>query len=145
MKNTNIFVLVLAVCITGTFLFAGCGKKTEEAAGDIKIDYGKSSIYSQEDMDDAIAVINKEFASWEGCEMHSLTYGTDDCMAQENLDWMNDLGEGETYTECIEFLSNFHSPKEAEGAWEPDKEYEDYQWWLARTDGGEWNLMTWGY
>ncbi len=31
------------------------------------------------------------------------------------------------------------------GAWEADKEYEDYEWWLARTDGGEWELKTSGY
>jgi len=37
------------------------------------------------------------------------------------------------------------SPKEGGGAWEPDYEYSDWQWWLARTDGGEWQLITWGY
>ena len=26
-----------------------------------------------------------------------------------------------------------------------DEEYFDYQWWLARTEGGEWQLLTWGY
>ena len=38
-----------------------------------------------------------------------------------------------------------HSPAEPEGAWETDEEYMNWEWWLARTDGGEWHLMTWGY
>jgi len=45
----------------------------------------------------------------------------------------------------IEFLSDYHSPVDAVGAWEPDTEYTDWQWWLARTEGGEWELMTSGY
>ena len=45
----------------------------------------------------------------------------------------------------IEFLSDYHSPVDAVGAWEPDTEYTDWQWWLARTEGGEWELMTCGY
>jgi len=31
------------------------------------------------------------------------------------------------------------------GAWEADKEYTDWQWWLAREEGGDWELLTWGY
>ena len=26
-----------------------------------------------------------------------------------------------------------------------DEEYTDWPWWLARSDGGEWKLMTYGY
>ena len=52
----------------------------------------------------------------------------------------NDLA----FTQCIMFDSSFRSPKEGGGAWEPDTEY-TWSWWLARSDGGEWKLMTWGY
>lgn len=51
----------------------------------------------------------------------------------------------EEFTQCIMFTSSFHSPKEGGGAWEADKEYTDYEWWLGRADGGNWKLMTWGY
>ena len=90
-----------------------------------------------------------EFDTWEGCEMHKLSYAGDEAFSLENLDWLNEIakedGKDEAYTECICFLSDFHSPKKASGAWEKDKEYEDWQWWLARTEGGEWELVTWGY
>jgi D-alanyl-D-alanine carboxypeptidase len=45
----------------------------------------------------------------------------------------------------ISFYTDFHSPVEGGGAWEPDTEYNDDEWWLARTEGGAWELLTWGY
>ena len=51
----------------------------------------------------------------------------------------------EVFTQCIAFDSSFHSPKTDSGAWNPDEEYTDWSWWLARSDGGEWKLMTYGY
>ena len=42
------------------------------------------------------------------------------------------------------FDSSFRSPKKGGGAWEPDEEY-TWSWWLARSEGGEWKLMAWGY
>ena len=51
----------------------------------------------------------------------------------------------ETFSQCILFKSDFHSPKKGGGAWNADQVYTDWQWWLARADGGTWKLMTWGY
>lgn len=66
--------------------------------------------------------------------------------SEENIEWMNDLGdETAEFTQCIGFVSDFHSPKAGGGAWNADSEYTNWQWWLARTDNGEWNLMTCGY
>ncbi len=120
---------------------AACG----DNAQNVTIDYGTSEIYSTADMDAAIELIKNEFATWDGCELHSIRYGSDECNSEENIEWMNDLGDENTkFTQCIEFVSDFHSPK-AGGAWNPDSEYTDWQWWLARAGNGAWNLMTWGY
>ena len=114
-----------------------------------KLDYGTSDIYSQEEMDQAITEIKKEFENWDGCELHSVRYAGDECNSEENLKWLNSLVDGAEYTQCIEFISDFHSPVLEEQlkdtAWEPDEEYTDYQWWLARKDGGDWELVSWGY
>ena len=138
----RIFALVLAiVCVIG---IAGCKGKT-----DVKIDYGTSKLYSKSDMDAAIKLIKKQFKNFNGCELHSITYGGDEKCNDENIEWMNDLelanDNAETFTECIMFRSSFHSPKEKAGTFNPDKEYEDWQWWLARSEKGSWKLMTWGY
>ena len=69
----------------------------------------------------------------------------DSFYSKENIKYVNELDEEKDFTQAIIFVSDFHSPKEAIGAWEEDKKYEDWNWILARTDGGEWQLLTWGY
>lgn len=145
--------LLSAVLLLGLM---GCGKKEtadepNKAAEkpDGTIDYGESELYTKEELDDAIAVIEAEFSTWEGCELHSLTYGGDDACSEENVAWMNELGDEETspepFTQCVLFESSFHSPVEQRDAWDADTEYEGWQWWLARSEGGAWTLLTWGY
>ena len=139
-------ILLVLAAVISIFSLTGCGSAK---APEVIIDYGQSAIYSQEEMDAAIRLIQEEFSTWEGCELHSIAYSSDDECSAENLSWMNDLEEAndakETFTQCIMFTSEFHSPKNGGGAWNPDQEYTGWQWWLARTDGGQWKLMTWGY
>ena len=107
------------------------------------IDYGSSEIYSREDMDDAIKLIKDQFYSWEGCKLYSIYY-TDDSFCQREIEYVNTLADdGVTYTECIVFRTRFRSPVFGGGAWNANFEY-DWSWYLARTEGGEWDLLTWG-
>ena len=115
-----------------------------------EIELGTSEMYSPSERNAAIKKILIEFKEWTGCELHSLRFFGDQCNSPENIRWMNALGEARGFTrkfsECIEFVSDFHSPKDAYGAWEADSEYEGWQWWLARVDrNDEWHLLTWGY
>lgn len=134
--------LLLTLCVLG---LAGCGKSKTE----VTIDYGDSKLYTTQDMDAAISLIEATFDTWDGCELHSISYLSDEECNADNIAWMNDLRASndvqETFTECIAFTSEFHSPKEGAGAWNADTEYTGWEWWLARSDGGEWKLMTWGY
>ena len=101
-------LLLSVICILG---LAGCKKKAPE----VKIDYGTSSIYTEADMNAAIDLIKKEFNTWDGCELHSISYSSDDECSESNVAWMNELEEAndakETFTQCIMFRSDFHSPK----------------------------------
>ena len=113
---------------------------------ELTIDYGTSELYTRTELDEAIVQIKCKFASFAGCELHALRYAGDACNNKENLDWLNSLENEGAYTQVIEFLSDFHSPVEdGPNAWERDTEYTDYQWWLARTEEGGWQLLTWGY
>jgi D-alanyl-D-alanine carboxypeptidase len=112
---------------------------------DVEIDYGTSEIFTPEELAEAAIQIKCTFAGWKGCELHSLRYAGDEADKEENLQWLNSLNEEAGYTHVAEFLTDFHSPVEAEGAWEPDQEYKDYQWWLGRTDDGGWEVVTSGY
>ena len=139
-------IITVTLCIVLVLLFAGCEKNGDTS--EVEIDYGASSVYSKEEIDSAIEIIKKQFASFEGCELHSLSYMPDEeCNNADNIEWMNDLrtdDNKEAFTQCIAFESSFRSPKKGGGAWEANEEY-TWSWWLARSEGGEWNLMTWGY
>ena len=111
------------------------------------IDCGDSALYTQAELDDAVERIKAEFAAWEGCELHSIRYAGDESCTEENLKWMNELNEDGNYTQVAEFLMDFHSPaKQLDGwAWTANAEYTDYQWWLARSADGGWDIVTFGY
>ena len=109
-----------------------------------EIDYGVSGLFTPEELVEAAVQIKCKFAAWKGCELHSLRYAGDESCSDKNLAWLNSIGDG-NYVQCAEFLSNFHSPVEGGGAWEPDQEYTDWQWWLARTEEGGWDIVSWGY
>ena len=140
--------IVVCLLFAALFLLPGCGAKQENK---VEIDYGSSELYSKEDMDAAIALIMKEFNTWKGCEMHSIRYASDGQCNAENLSWLNEIEAArdakEHFSQVISFVSDFHSPKKNTEmtAWNEDFEYTDWQWWLARPDGGNWKLMDWGY
>lgn len=152
----------------GMAFLAGCAGKQEQAndaadaqatdtqatadattaAADYEVDYGKSELYTQEDMDAAIQTIMGEFGTWKGATMQRIVYAGDTDSA-DAVSYCNELANGSAkFTDAIVFKSDFHSPskEEAEGtAWEPDTDYKDYTWFLARTPGEAWQLMSWGY
>lgn len=121
------------------------GQTLEEYLGVVKvsepsIDYGESEIYSREELEDALSLIECDFAGWDGCELHSLRYAGDK-NSRDGLEWVNALGDETEYVQAAEFLGDFHSPKDG-NIWDSDKEYRDYQWWLGKTKDGDWVLVT---
>ena len=60
-------IITVTLCIVLVLLFAGCGKNGDTSK--VEIDYGASSVYSKEEIDSAIEIIKKQFASFEGCEL----------------------------------------------------------------------------
>jgi hypothetical protein len=137
MKKT--FAVILSL-----FLVILCGCSKSGNISNVTVDYGKSEIFTQQDMDSAISAINKKFTSWSGCELHSITF-TSDSICEDNVGNCNGLREGANFNECIVFDSSFHSPKNGGDGWEPDNEYTGWSWCLARKDNGAWELLSWGY
>ena len=117
-----------------------------QSAPEVEIDLGNSALYTEDELYDAILAIKCRFASMAGCELHTIRYAGDEANSEENLKWLNSIAEGMEYTQAGEFLTDFHSPVD-EGlyAWEPDTEYCDYQWWLARPADGDWEIVSFGY
>ena len=142
-------MMLFALCACGAKEEAPASSEAEEAAQ--TVDYGASELYTTEEMDSAIALINDQIGQWEGVELKSLRYAGDEAMTEENVAWLNELEGADSenpFTQVIEFVSDFHVGADIDQTvltFEPDTDYTDYQWWLARTEGGEWQLMSMGY
>ena len=114
----------------------------------VAINLGNSELYLKEELLEGMELIRAHIADWKGVELHSIRYAGDENCTEENLEWLNghEAAEGKTYTQCALFQTNFHSPAESsELALNLDFEYEDYGWWLAREDGGIWEIVDAGY
>lgn len=70
--NRIIKLLLSLICIFG---LVGCGNNS---ISEVKIDYGNSVLYSEEDMNAAIQLIMDTFSTWAGCELHSISYVSDE-------------------------------------------------------------------
>lgn len=57
----KLLAVSLTIMILGTL--GGCGKQDTQEPPKVEIDYGNSELYTQEDMDAAIQVIEAEFAT----------------------------------------------------------------------------------
>ena len=114
-------------------------------AADVTVDLGASDIFTQEELREAVVQIKCRFATFEGCELHSIRYAGDENCTEEILAWLSELNPDGHYPQAAEFLMDFYSPVEGGVTWEPDHEYTDCQWWLARTEDGGWDIVSMGY
>ena len=137
MKKRWIFCL-----LTLLLLLTACGRGVVEGAD---IDLGTSAVYADNDLQTAVDTVMRKFLTWDGCELYSLTYAGDVVSTQE-LAYCNSLRKAEQplYAQCVVFESEFRSPRVASGGWEADTLY-TWRFYLARTEGGAWQLVTWGY
>ena len=152
-----IFSLVLAGCVLVALSACANGCRCNKPAPKFRIVLNGSSIYTEDELYDAVLLIKDKFASFTGdCELHSIRYAGDAADNAENLEWLNSLREvrsnippedvGKKYVHVAEFLMDFHSPVEdGPYTWEIDMEYRDYQWWLGRREDGVWEIASWGY
>ena len=119
--------------------------KAEEKTLEGKVDYGTSKIFSNEDIDAALNVVAEEAGMWDEITVDNIRYAGDEWSTDENLKKMNELGGGKKFTQVCKILTDVKVADDAPGGvWEAGKTYKDYCWWLAREDGGQWSLMTWG-
>ena len=116
-----------------------------QSAPEVSINLSGSALYTEEELTDAMLAVKCKFAAWAGCELHAIRYAGDEAGSEENLAWLNSLDEGAEYVQAIELLTDFHTAADIQGAWELDEEYMDYQWWLARTADGDWEIVSTGY
>ena len=108
------------------------------------IDCGDSVLYTKEERQAAAKLISDTVESFEGCKLYAVKNEGDE-VSKKNLEYCNRLSaDGVTYSESIVFTSYFLSPIFNAGAWNPNDLY-SWSWYLARTNGGDWEILTYGY
>jgi len=104
-------------------------------------------LYTEEDLKAAEKVIMEEGFGKLNVKVENvnLKYMGDE-KANLELKYCQELDS--TVEECIVFESDFYIPEQdAQMAWafEPNTTLTGYQWYLGRTKGGEWKVLTFGY
>lgn len=104
---------------------------------------GTSEVYSDEDLQAAVDKIVNYFNVT--VEFQQIFYQWDEESANK-LSYCQELKP--EVDECVFFKTNFYIPEqdaEMAGAFEPNKTLTDYEWYLGRSNGWEWNVLTAGY
>ena len=143
------YLLIFLLSFALAFLIFSA--KVQAADFDFEIDYGKSKIFSQAEMDFCIEIIKSKLEP-SGCTIRKVRYAGDNFNSHKNRKYLNSLAEGrglqKKFVRCMVFYSDFKSPPDDGkiSAWNYDSEYKDWQWWfgLYKVDG-EWKLLTEGY
>ena len=144
--------IAMLLAVLTLFALAACGAEPEPAGSEVKealvVDYGDSELYTEAELQAAVDVIIAEFDSWESGTLLRLRYDNDEACTAENVAWLNQHEKADPahpFTQCARFYSDFHTSPDAEGAFNQDADYTDWQWFLGRTEGGDWVLVDMGY
>ena len=140
MKKAICLVLIFGLL----FSFFGCHKYKGDVS-EVKTRKVESKLYSQEDIDAAIAVIIEEFRSWQGCKLTEIYYAGDETNQQENAYYI----KGGVYPNAQEMIvleSSFEVDESGgDGSLNPNTTYNHWKWLLVREDGGTWEHVDHGY
>ncbi len=135
------FMLILLAILTAALAIGAVILGDRGDVQNVTVKIGDSDLYSTEDIESAMAVVEKEFkASFRNCTLTNLWYDETICKLEQN-DWVEQYGADE----AIVLLSNFTVGKSGVKSLNANSTYKNWEWILVRSDGGEWELKTWGY
>lgn len=101
----------------------------------------ESDVYSQEDYEQACAVVFRYFKGFIGCTMIEIRYAGDD-----ELDAMKEWAKEYGMDEVIILESDFTTDsKGGDGSFNPNDTYTGWNWILARDKNGRWKHKDHGY
>lgn len=118
-----IIILSIILCICTLTACSSTGGDTL----DVKIEIGKFTKFTQQEIEQAVDVVKGKFQSFENCKLNSLQYDEEKSNAQVEFYLDNGGGSvnGATAENTIVLFSEFYVNSKASGAWEPDS---DYSW-----------------
>ena len=130
-KRAGVLALFLALL---ALLLCSCGRGK---ADNVRLVMGESSLYGEREIEAAMEVVCRFFErEFDGCELTELAY-------DEKLTLRDSQNGAE---EVITLLASFETgPSGGDGSLSPNNTYTRYQWTLAHTALGGWELKDWGY
>ncbi len=134
MKRT----VVICLLLTMAFSLCACGGNVMT----VRTRVVQSELYSQADIDSAVAVIKKEFRThWKGCTLKEIYYAGDE-ISESYQDW----ADRNAADEVIVLLSSFCVDSSGgDGSLNPNFTYTGWNWVLVRSDKGTWKHVDHGY
>lgn len=115
---------------------------------EVKVDWnGSSETYSDDELQAAVdTIMDTVNNKWDvKVEMRELAYQWDEESASQSS-YCKELNS--EVDECVVFKSRFYIPEQdAVMAWafEPNTIIADYEWYLGRSNGGKWSVLTSGF
>lgn len=141
MKKISIIpVLILSFVL----MLSACSNTVNTENMDINI--SGCELYSKDDLESAVEVIEDDLANDRSISSILRIEYCGDTFSQDNIDYCNTLNHGlSKYVDCAVFDVDFKTKKHVEVGLEPNETYQDFKFYLARTDGGNWEILTCGY
>lgn len=129
--------ILLGICIA--FSLSACGSAGNTDS--VKIEPIESSIYTEEDYNQAVDVAMNYFKkNFADCTMTEIRYAGDD-MSDAMKEWEKDYGMDEVIILECDFDTGAH----CDNSLDRNSTYTDWQWILARNKGGKWEHKDHGY
>lgn len=103
---------------------------------------GQSVRFTAEEIENAMETAERHFKKeFQGCTLFLITY--DEAFSDKHAaEWAENYGAEEAIVLTSRF---FVDGSGGDGSLNPESYYDNWQWILTRSRGGEWQLKTWGY
>ncbi len=132
MKKLILSCLIFIIPI----LLCSCGDTSA-----VNIENIKSDIYTEDDIKSGINLIKTHFQkNFDGCELRRISYVGDERM-DEFKEWQSNY----KLDEVIIFETDFFVGEDAEECFNPNDDYKNWKFILARNKGENWKYMDSGY
>ncbi len=131
--------IYFCIAVASAVMLCACGKGNTSQAD---VTHYESDIYTEDDIEAAISVTEEYFKeNFIGCTLTEIEYAGDDTSARYQ-DWA-DRNEAD---EVIVLISSFDVGSSCEdGSLNRNSTYDDWNWILVRTAGGQWQHADHGY
>lgn len=143
MKRIAVIPIILAIVIS---VFSACSI-SQTKTDNMTVNISGSDLYSQKELNSAVKVIENELSDGHIISSILRIEYCGDTVSKENLDYCNTLNSSNNkYVSCAVFETDFITTDSAgEEGFNEDDTYYDFSFYLAKTNGGDWEIVTSGY